>query len=266
MAKQRISTLFVSLWQSRAMIFCTILRNLACCVSPGTCKNSGGDPTWRKHLPKNFQLTWVCFTCQSAEKKTFLSPKSSPCTFSVTMQLTDLVDDLLQNMSKQQLRSSKLGFSPTYRRGGFLQHYCWWLKRDVTSAYILYIPKMPYIPKCWQFSSAQIVPPQKKKRTDFQTPELPPSISIPLFSIFFHSDFHPKKKTSTVSPNHHLGLPSPANGTGIPCPLKSLGTGKASALMAGLSMDNDTIGPGDSGVHFPQKVGVSSQWPAFGCF
>lgn len=69
MAKQRISTLFVSLWQSRAMIFCTILRNLACCVSPGTCKNSGGDPTWRKHLPKNFQLTWVCFTCQSAEKK-----------------------------------------------------------------------------------------------------------------------------------------------------------------------------------------------------
>ena len=181
------------------------------------------------------------------------------------MQLTDLVDDLLQNMSKQQLRSSKLGFSPTYRRGGFLKHNCWWLKRDVTSAYIRYIPKMPYIPKCWQFSSAQIVP-KKKKKKDFQTPEFPPSISIPLFYFLFIVISTPKKKTSTVSPNHHLGLPSPANGTGIPCPLKSLGTGKASALMAGLSMDNDTIGPGDSGVHFHRKVGVSSQWPAFGCF
>ena len=99
--------------------------------------------------------------------------------------------------------------------------------------------------------------PEKKK--DFQTPEFPPSISIPLFYFLFIVISTPKKKTSTVSPNHHLGLPSPANGTGIPCPLKSLGTGKASALMAGLSMDNDTIGPGDSGVHFHRKVGVSSQ-------
>lgn len=128
---------------------------------------------------------------------------------------------------------------------------------------------MPYIPKCWQFSSAQIVSDKKKMRfdtslnptwiihdecdqicptkcwilfqKDFRTPELPPSILSPFF--IFHRDFPPPKKT-TVSPNHHLGLPSPANGTGIPCPLKSLGTGKASALMAGLSVDNDTIGPG----------------------
>ena len=139
------------------------------------------------------------------KKKTFPSPKSSPCTFSVTMQLTDLVDDLLQNMSKQQLRSSKLGFSPTYRRAGFLQHYCWCLKRDVTSAYILYIPKMPYIPKCWQFSSAQIVPGKKK----IQTPELPPSISIP--PLFFHSDFPPKKKKK------NNGLPQPPSGSPKPC-------------------------------------------------
>ena len=79
MAKQRISTLFVSLWQSRAMIFCTILRSLL----------HFGLQQWRRSNMSNtcpkFQTTWVCFTCHSAEKKCSLhqnlhpAPSQSPC-------------------------------------------------------------------------------------------------------------------------------------------------------------------------------------------
>ena len=225
MAKQRISTLFVSLWQSRAMIFCTILRSLL----------HFGLQQWRRsNMPNTcpkFQMTWVCFTCHSAEKKRFSSPKSSPCTSSVTMQLTDLVDDLLQ---KRIFFFSTVGLTDLQQDAGKTQidpdiskkpHRTWRIQDECDHI----CPT-----KCWTFF---------RKISEHQ------NFPLQFLSFFFHLFIviSPKKQ----SPNHHLsnhlkqhlGLPSPANGTGIPCPLESLGTGKASALMAGLSVDNDTIGP-----------------------